>query len=178
MKQLAQSASVFAPDFRLDSRVLTPEFLTEVGRRARLSDRIPRPAAFHTACMQFPYSIVTVTDDCQDKPFVLLSRRRAKVTTWQSSGICFFADLSKVDYYAMCCALAQTQLKTLSMNPLIEPEDLHCQSERCLFGDPGSIEQYAFVFEERRVCQGCMDFYHCLGADTEILLTRELLSLA
>ncbi len=177
MKQTAQTASVFALDFRLDSRVLTPEFLAVIGRRLGKDPRCDRQIHCRTAYAQFPYSILTVTDECQNRPFVLLSRRRASITTWQSSGICFFADLSKIDYYAMCCLLALTQLKSLSMNPLLEPEDLQCESNRCLFGDPGIIEEYAFVFEDRCVCRGCFDFYHCLGADTEILFTRELLTM-
>ncbi len=112
----------------------------------------------------------------QSRPFVLTSRSRANISIMDSSGIAFFAGISRVDYLRLCCVLAATQLRAVALNPILEPEDLPCwRKSNCLFSWQNSICEYAHVFEKRHFCPGCIDFYHALGADSELLNLQGLL---
>ena len=112
----------------------------------------------------------------QSRPFVLTSRSRANISIVDSIGIALFSGISRVDYLRLCCVLAATQLRTMALNPIIEPEDLPCwQKSNCLFSWQESMCEYAHVFEKRNFCPGCNDFYHALGADSEVLNLRGLL---
>ena len=113
----------------------------------------------------------------QSRPFVLTSRSRANISILDSNGIALFAGISRVNYLRLCCVLAATQLRTMALNPIMEPEDLPCSRKSdCLFCWQDSIYEYAHVFEQRNFCPGCSDFYHALGADSELLNLRGLLA--
>ena len=115
------------------------------------------------------------TKEIQDRPVYLLSRRRARVSTHQVEGIAGYAELRVPDYFKLCNLVALVQLKALVENPLLQPEDLECQSDPvCLFTWRDSYSEYAHVFESRTVCSGCLQFYQAVSVEREILqLKRE-----
>lgn len=170
------SYAILTDDFRIDSEVLGEDYLSILACRIASWVRPQKHRGARSPHQQFPFSIVTITDEQQERPFVLQSRRRARITTWQSSGVCFFSRLTRSDYYTLCCLLSLTQLKALTMNTLLDPDDLVCESESCSFARRESLQEYALLFEGRSVCAGCLDFYHCLGADIEVLGAQGMLA--
>jgi hypothetical protein len=112
---------------------------------------------------------IHVTEQPQLRPVWFLSRRRALITTDQSSGIANFAGISQAAYLRLCLLVALTQLRALAENPIIEPEDFACQSNpTCLFSWHHQIQDYAYVFERRAICPGCQAFYLSLGVKNEL----------
>lgn len=161
---------VFSEDrtFRLDSKILAPADLSSLV--GHLGLRLGRRKVPSTDKRDFPFFILTLTSKPLDRPFYLLSRRRAHITTWQIDGFCVYASIGKLDYLAACSLLALTQLRTLSLNPLIEAEDMLFDCDPwCLFSAKKRFEDYAQVFEQGSLCSGCKSFYHYLGADRELL---------
>lgn len=154
--------------FRLDSKTLPPAHLSSLVRHIGL--RLGRRRFSSNDHDDFPFFILTLTNKPLNRPFHLLSRRRAQVTTWQMDGFCVYASIGKLDYLAACCLFALTQLRTLSLNPLIEAEDMLFDCDPgCLFSAKKRFEDYARVFEQGSLCSGCKNFYHYLGADRELL---------
>ena len=92
------------------------------------------------------------------------------VSTWQSAGICSYAGLSVNSFVLLCTLLGLTEWRALVLNPLLRPEDMiHEISSRCLYTRLETKQDYALLFEDPRICRGCNDFYHCLGADEELV---------
>lgn len=126
----------------------------------------------HSVCCSslVPFPILKVVDRPLPQPFILQSRRRAAITAWELEGFCMFTGMSAADYLEITCLLALTQLKALSVNPLMEPEDFLCDSpDSCLWIRRDSFQEHALLYEKREVCEGCVDFYHRLGVDEELV---------
>ncbi|NUM55596.1 MAG: hypothetical protein HUU46_18275 [Candidatus Hydrogenedentes bacterium] len=98
------------------------------------------------------------------------------VSTDQAEGISLFAGISPVKFLCVCAALGLTQWRALDLNAMLVAEDLaHVEPGECLFAPRSHRSDYALAFEDPFLCAGCFDFYHCLGADREIVAAAELL---
>ena len=97
------------------------------------------------------------------------------ISTWQSKGLCGYAGIERGAYYVLCAMLGLTQLRALQFNPILQVEDfLHDADVPCLFVQHQQLHQYAELLEEPVVCPGCRSFYHCLGADWEIMALSDV----
>ncbi len=122
---------------------------------------------------------VHFTQRSQSRPVLLISRRRAFITTAQSHGIAHYAGVSPSKYLQTCYLVAMTQLRALADNSVQEPEYFECQENRlCLFSWHPKIEDYAHVFERRIVCDGCRRFYLALGVERELMQLQEAIAVA
>lgn len=107
--------------------------------------------------------------------FVLSPFGGLTVSTDQADGIAHFAGIAPHRYLQVCAALGLTQWRTLDLNPMLVAEDLvHTEPGDCLFARRAFKSDYALAFERPSVCFGCIEFYHCLGADREVATAVEL----
>lgn len=113
--------------------------------------------AINGLCLVNPFSGVTVSTD-------------------QADGIAHFAGISVAQYLRVCAALGLVQWRALEQNDTLIAEDfLHAVPSDCLFVTRGRKCDYALAFERPYICFGCFEFYHCLGADREIVSAAQLL---
>lgn len=109
-------------------------------------------------------------------PYTVHAEHGVTVSTWQSDGICRYAGISQDQYIVLSSLLGILQWRTLESNPLLIMEDLiHPASSNCLFMMPGKIHEFVLLLEDPRVCGGCIDFYHCLGVDRELVAVMDTL---
>lgn len=98
------------------------------------------------------------------------------ISTDQAAGISFFAGIPTIQYFRLCALLGLTQWRALNRNAMLVAEDLaHVEPEGCLFVQQPCKSDYALVLERPAICIGCFDFYHCLGADTEVVALAEMI---
>lgn len=156
--------------FRLEAESLQSDLLFSLANNVEANIRTKSRTQSKYSSDQFPYAILKVVDRPLERPFIIRSRRRALITTWNVKGFCFFARMSQTAYLELTCLLALTQLRVLSLNPLVEQEDLYCHCfEFCPFTQRETFQEYAFVYEKRTICEGCRGFYLSLGVETELL---------
>ena len=156
--------------FKLEADSLQSDLLLSLATNVETNIRgKSRPQSKYSSD-QFPYAILKVVDQPLERPFIIRSRRRALITTWNIKGFCFFAGMSQTAYLELACLLALTQLRALSLNPLIEQEDFLCDCFKfCPFTRRETFQEYAFVYEKRTICEGCRGFYVSLGVESELL---------
>lgn len=100
------------------------------------------------------------------------------ISTDQAEGIAHFAGISVLQYLRVCAALGLVQWRALEQNDLLVAEDfIHSMPSDCLFVARARKPDYAFAFERPCICHGCFEFYHCLGADREIVFVTQVLQL-
>jgi len=98
------------------------------------------------------------------------------ISTDQAAGISLFAGISPAQYLRLCGALGLTQWRTLELNETLVAEDFaHTDPRECLFVQRPHKSDYALALEQPSICSGCFEFYHCLGADAEIVALAEML---
>jgi hypothetical protein len=98
------------------------------------------------------------------------------VSTDQAEGIALFAGISPVQYLRACAALGLVQWRALEQNDMLVAEDFaHSEPSNCLFVPRARKCDYALAFEWPCICHGCFEFYHCLGAEREIVSAAQLL---
>jgi len=99
-----------------------------------------------------------------------------KLTTYQSEGISFYAGIDLNSYFLLCCTLGLTQWRALQQIESFHEEDLrHTDPSDCLFSEQFCQQDYALLMERPRICQGCKEFYRCLGLEEEIHALRLVL---
>ena len=117
-----------------------------------------------------------ITRSQMSAPYRVSAERGVTLSLWQSTGICRYAGISRSTYLTLCGLLGISQWSALDSNPLLRPEDLlHPPKANCLFATPGDIESFALLLEDPWICPGCVDFYHCLGADREVVALLDAL---
>jgi hypothetical protein len=110
-------------------------------------------------------------------PFLVHPRGGVVVSTWDSGGVCRYTGIELGDYLLITSLLALSQWRALQRNPLLRIEDLqHPQEVRCVFAGPHSVQDFALLLDPPIVCGGCTDFYHCLGADSELITLRQVIA--
>lgn len=98
------------------------------------------------------------------------------ISTDQAEGIALFASITPVQYLRVCAALGLVQWRALEQNDILFAEDLtHSVPSDCLFVQRTRKCDYALAFEQPCICYGCFEFYHCLGAEREIVAVAQLL---
>ncbi len=94
----------------------------------------------------------------------------------QAEGIAHFAGISVLQYLRVCAALGLVQWRALEQNDMLVREDLlHSVPNDCLFVPRARKPDYALALEQPSICIGCFEFYHCLGAEREIVFLTRLL---
>ncbi|MCL4694412.1 MAG: hypothetical protein KJ060_18120 [Candidatus Hydrogenedentes bacterium] len=117
-----------------------------------------------------------ITDDRDPRLFRIDSDRGVLVSTYESDGICRYAGMGRNDYFRLCALLGKIQWTVLQLNPLLVEEDFsHVSPSPCLYAPRPFKQDFALALENPQICPGCLDFYRCLGAETEILALRMLL---
>ena len=98
------------------------------------------------------------------------------ISTDQAEGIALFASIPPVQYLRVCAALGLVQWRALEQNDILVAEDFaHSAPSDCLFVGRARKCEYALAFEQPCICYGCFEFYHCLGAEREIVFAAQLL---
>ncbi len=111
------------------------------------------------------------------EPFRIYPDRGVVVSTWDSDAICAYTGLQLDQYVLISSLLALSKWRVLRRNPLLRAEDLyHPADVRCVFAEPPSVQDFALLLDPPVVCRGCVDFYHCLGADSELIALREVIA--
>lgn len=122
------------------------------------------------------YVSIYVTECEGDIPFSVGRESGVTISTFQLGGIARFANVEEGIYLAICALLGLTQWRALALNPLLKVEDFdHPEDEHCLFRSKQPVHDYTLLLEAPRVCTGCRDFYHSLGADSEIIALDRLI---
>lgn len=120
---------------------------------------------------------LNITRQCMSTPYQVCPLRGVTLSMWQSEGISRYAGISQNAYMVLCGLLGMSQWSVLNTNPLLRPYDLiHPRNANCLFAQPGGIENFALLLENPQICGGCVDFYHCLGADGEVIALQDTLA--
>jgi hypothetical protein len=124
--------------------------------------------------------LLTIADTFTRRPFFASRGKGITVFTKESMEICGYAGIDRGFYLSTCALLGLVQWRALALNELLESEDFLTREESndCLYSARSFIQEYALAFEHPCVCGACLSFYRCLGAETEILTLRELLSRA
>ena len=119
-----------------------------------------------------------VTSRCLAQgPYDVDIERGVTVSTWNIEGICRYARIEPCTYLLLCSLLGISQWHVLKTNPLLRLEDLrHPPAAHCLYAKSQCIKDYILILEDPTVCRGCVEFYHCLGADLEVIALNETLN--
>lgn len=116
------------------------------------------------------------TDTALPAPYLVQAPWRITLSNWGAEGIERFTGISQEHYFAICSLMALAQWRALMHNPLLNLEDFeHPEGIHCLYNVPAAIQEFALRFEKPTICNGCYSFYHCLGADTEMIALRDIL---
>lgn len=118
-----------------------------------------------------------LTDRRLPEPFRVYPDRGVVVSTWDSDSVCKYTGMTLDHYFLIASLLALSKWRVLKQNRLLRPDDLqHPQDVRCVFADTGSVQEFALLLDPPAICPGCVDFYHCLGADTELIALRQAIT--
>jgi hypothetical protein len=111
------------------------------------------------------------------EPFRVYPDRGVVVSTWDSAGVCRYTGLTIDNYLLIAGLLALSQWRVLWRNRLLQLDDLHHpKGVRCVFAGPHSVQEFALLLDPPAICPGCVNFYHCLGADSELIALRNVLA--
>jgi hypothetical protein len=164
---MVQATTISTRFCRLESETLRSSVLSGVAGKI---DSISGTNVPDCSRQQSPCCIIRVVEQPLDRPFILQSRRRALITSWNIKGFCLYTGMSQSEYLEYTCLLALTQLRALSLNPLMEQEDFICDcSDSCIWSQRESFQEYALLFETRTICTGCIGFYRSLGVENELV---------
>jgi len=118
-----------------------------------------------------------LTERCLPEPFRVYPDRGVVVSTWESAGVCRYTGLAVDNYLLIASLLALSQWRVLWRNRLLQLDDLHHpKGVRCVFAGPHSVQEFALLLDPPEICRGCVDFYHCLGADSELIALRNVIA--
>lgn len=117
---------------------------------------------------------ILVTEEELVAPFAISREGPIRISTWQADTIAAYTGMDTHEYWVICAMLGLVQWRTLQLNSLLIPEDfIHERTIHCLYGAYEEKSLFSLLLEQGRVCRGCRDFYHCLGADRELLALIE-----
>ena len=118
---------------------------------------------------------ITVRDDMPTL-FIADSVRGITISSKDAEGISRYAGLSICEYHSLATLLGIVVWRALCENPLLRNEDLlHEYPEKCLFTIQPTICEYTLLLEQPYICEGCIDLFRCLGAETEMFFLRNLI---
>jgi len=152
------------------------ELAHALGRHFRVRQR-PVRATHSTESARVRPVPLEITDKPLPGPYAAHPDVGVRVSTEGSTGLAYYAGIDEATYLLLCSLLGIAQYRVMWANPLLRPEDFrHPPHPLCLFGDIEAIHGFARLLEAPQVCGGCTAFYHCLGADTELIALRETVS--
>ena len=112
---------------------------------------------------------VRITETPSDDLFGADRHGGVTISAWQSDGICHYLGIQRESYFVVASMLGLTHWITLVRHPMLIAEDLiHESPGRCIFAKARTIQDYCLLLESPHVCNDCLDFYRCLGAELEI----------
>ncbi len=118
-----------------------------------------------------------LTDRRLPEPFRVYPDRGVVVSMWDSERVCKYTGISLEKYLLVASLLGLMQWRVLKRNPLLRLDDLHHpQNVRCVFANPQNVQEFALLLDPPVICPGCVDFYHCLGADSELIALRQAIA--
>jgi hypothetical protein len=130
-----------------------------------------------TQCERHNCLRLHLTNRCLPEPYRVYPEQGVVVSTWESSSICRYTGIAVDNYLLIASLLALSQWHVLRRNPLIRIEDLnHPANVRCVFARHHSVQEFALLLDPPIICPGCVDFYHCLGADCELIALRRVIA--
>lgn len=151
---------------------------TDVGLLVRNSGRQRR---FRFRDTDEPGAVrLRITDAPAERPFWASRTDGVGISTRESEGICRYAGIGRDFYLTVCALLGLVQWRTLALNELLIDEDFiaHEDTPGCLFATRGTFREFALAFDYPDVCDSCLGFYRCLGAEPEIMALQEVLERA
>lgn len=112
-----------------------------------------------------------------DMPFSVSRDNGVAVCTYHSEDIAQYAEMGRDLYLLICAMLGLVQWRALSLNELLLWEDffVHEEPPGCLYARRGALHEYALAFERPYVCAACLEFFRCLGAESETVALLEVL---
>lgn len=117
-----------------------------------------------------------VTDSQHQALFRIHPGRHVAVSLWQAEEICAYAGMRVLDYLVVCSLMGLMQNRALELNPTLRPEDfLHESQDACLYGTLEHKSMAALRFERPYLCPGCLQFYACIGLESEALTLMSVL---
>ena len=121
---------------------------------------------------------LAVADVEARRPFSVSRGDGILISTHESDGICRYAGIGKDFYLAVCSLLGLVQWRALVLNELLIWEDffVHEEPPGCLYAARDTIQEYALAFECPHVCDACLEFFRCLGAEPEVMALQEVLN--
>jgi len=115
------------------------------------------------------------TSNRMAEPIVVDAQRGVAVSTWDIEGVCKYAGIDENEYLLLCSLVGIGHWRVLDLNPLLRIEDLrHPTGVHCVYVEPHQVNDFALLLDGPAICRGCSDFYHCLGADNELLALRDV----
>jgi hypothetical protein len=98
------------------------------------------------------------------------------VSTWDIDGVCAYAGIDENTYVLLCSLVGIGHWRVLQENPLLRIEDLrHPRGVHCIYTETRQVQDFALLLDEPAICRGCTGFYHCLGAESELLALRQVI---
>lgn len=177
----------------MDNRKLTPEPRFEIRENSMPNvqviahtDRVDIDAICALANRSQPYYVfdngegttrhaVRITEKRDESLFRLLGRYNMAVSIWQLDGISRYAKIGETELLLVAILFGLVQQRCLNNHELIKlPDLLHQDPEACLFTKYSVKSDYAFKLENPYICEGCLDFYACLGLKREIVSLKEV----
>lgn len=160
---------------------MIPVFVTGFGRDTERFIQLGEHVQERFSFTQRPHSgavRLRIADSRGNSLFWACRERGVTLSAWQSEGICHYTGLGRDAFFLVCSLLGLTQWQALVLNPLLVEEDFgHGTPSTCLFSTRPFKQDYALLFEEPRVCGGCLAFFRCLGAEPEVEALRQGLAL-
>jgi hypothetical protein len=111
--------------------------------------------------------------------FEVCRSRGVFVSTYDSHRISSYAGLPHELYLLVLSILGITQWRALTLNTLLQPEDLlHDRPASCLYAQRLFREDYVQALEEPRICPHCRHFYRSLCPEAEVFALEDVLNAA
>jgi len=99
------------------------------------------------------------------------------ICTDQSTEIARYARIPRSLYLLTAIMLGLLHWRVLQLNTLLIWEDFLIREEQagCLCARRSSLQEYALAFENPQICNTCLEFFRCLGAERETFILLHIL---
>ncbi len=125
----------------------------------------PRPVRLHFTSLRLA------------EPIIVSAKQGVAVSTWDIEGVCRYTGIDQNTYLLLCSLVGIGHWRVLDQNPLLRIEDLrHPAGVHCVYTEARQVHDFALLLDNPAICRGCADFYHCLGAEGELLALREVIA--
>lgn len=113
---------------------------------------------------------MTIHDRPTSTLFDISRSNGVSVSTSEAEGICRYARINVKDYLMVCSMLGLMQSLCIEyFDHLIIEDFIHPDIPGCLLPPIESKPMAALLFENPKLCSGCLNFYMYLGLEPEII---------